>query len=114
MSSLKQPRVFAFRYAVIAVIVVLAIALGSGGTATLMAAKPQSLVAAKPLSRVPVTKHGFDDARAVRLTVSRGLAVPVASNIDGHVTNYTCAAGQPIVSGTSFVSINGMPLLTLS
>jgi len=105
---------FSVRYAVIVVLVAVAVALGSGVTAAWMAAKPQSLAAAKSLTRVPVTKHGFDDARAVQVTVSRGLAVPVVSNIDGHVTAYTCAAGQPIVSGTSFVSINGTPLLALS
>src|SRR3954469_18276331 len=114
MSRREQPRVFGFRYAVIIVVVVLAIALGSGATAAGMAAKPESLAAAKPLTRVPVTKHDFDDARAVQVTISRGVAVPVVSNTEGHVTDYTCVAGQPIVSGTSFVSINGTPLLALS
>lgn len=114
MSRLRQPRAFSSRYAVTVVVVVLAIALGSGVTAAWMAAKPQSLAAAKTLDRAPVTKHDFDDARAVQVTVSRGIALPVVSNTDGHVTAYTCAAGQPIVSGTSFVSVNGTPLLALS
>src|SRR3954471_24790459 len=102
MSRRKLPRKFSFRYAAIVVVVVLAIALGSGVTAVWMAAKPQSLAAAETLTRVPVTKHDFDDARAVQVTVSHGVAVPVVSNTDGHVTAYTCAAGRPIVSGTSF------------
>ena len=114
MPRLKQPHRFSFRHALMVVIIGLAIALGSGVTAAWMAAKPQSLATAKPLAQVPVTKHGFDDARAVQVTVSQGVAIPVASNTDGHVTDYMCAAGQPIVSGTSFVSINGTPLLALS
>ena len=105
---------FTVRYAVVVVVAVVAIAFGSGVTAAWMTAKPQSLATAKPLARVPVTKHGFDDARAVQVTVSQGVAIPVASNTDGHVTEYMCAAGQPIVSGTSFVPVNGTPLLALS
>ena len=42
MSSLKPTRKLGFRYAVIIVVVVLAIALGSGVTAAWTAAKPQS------------------------------------------------------------------------
>ncbi|WP_431245418.1 peptidoglycan-binding domain-containing protein [Leifsonia xyli] len=114
MSAQQQTTRPSIRYAVIVVVAALAIALGSGVTAALTAARPESLTAAKPATRVPVAQHDFEDARAVQVTVSRGLAVPVLSNVDGHVTDYACAPDQPIVSGGSPVAVNGAPLLALS
>lgn len=114
MSAAGQSSSARTRVALMFAAIGLAIALGSGATAAFMAVRPQSLSGSATLTTVPVTKHDFDDARGVQVSVSRGQVVRGVSNVGGHVTSYACALGQPIGSGTSFASIDGVPLLALS
>lgn len=56
----------------------------------------------------------FRDPQDVTVEVIAAATVSVASPVAGTVTSSTCAAGSPVTSGESLISIDGEPLISLA
>jgi peptidoglycan hydrolase-like protein with peptidoglycan-binding domain len=84
------------------------------GAAYSSPASPQALQPPATASTFPVSQTAFDDARPVALTASRDAATTLAAPVAGRVTRYDCAPGGEVVSGTSPLSVDGVPVLALA
>lgn len=99
---------------VVALLVVIALAAGVGcGFLLVRPAIPQSLRSSTASGSITAAKSRFDDARDVTVTVHTGTGRTVASPKSGTITAYGCAPGQTIDSGTSFIAVDEVPLLSL-
>ena len=99
---------------VVALLVVIALAAGVGcGFLLVRPAIPQSLRSSTASGSITAAKSRFDDARDVTVTVHTGTGRTVASPKSGTSTAYGCAPGQTIDSGTSFIAVDEVPLLSL-
>ena len=96
---------------VVALLVVIALAAGVGCGFLLV--RPQSLRSSTASGSITAAKSRFDDARDVTVTVHTGTGRTVASPKSGTITAYGCAPGQTIDSGTSFIAVDEVPLLSL-
>ncbi|MBT1172754.1 hypothetical protein JS528_05180 [Bifidobacterium sp. MA2] len=63
---------------------------------------------------VRASSESYDDSRDVKVTVTPGSGQNVTFPTSGVVTSIDCTAGATIASGTSFVSVDGVPLLALA
>lgn len=77
-------------------------------------ATPQSFSQAEAPADFTVSQMPFDDARTVEFTISGAEGLTVHSPQEGRVTGMTCSPGDSASSGSSIVSIDGDPLLSLS
>lgn len=75
---------------------------------------PPSLDNTNRLTVVPVTSRDFTDRRTVSVEVQPSSNVPLAAGVSGRLTSVTCQVGGVVTSGTSFVSVDGIPLLALA
>ena len=75
---------------------------------------PEQMTPATASTTAPVTSEEYVDERSVSLEVVAGDAAAVGLPVAGRVTALPCTAGGTIESGTSPVSLDGVPLLALS
>ncbi|HQA30209.1 MAG TPA: hypothetical protein PKX10_02145 [Propioniciclava tarda] len=88
-----------------------------GGLVALSVAQPaipQSLGTAPAASDIEVTSEPFDDARTVQLTLVSGAPRSLAAPSAGTLTQFDCAAGGVLTSGTSPLAIDGTRILVLA
>lgn len=95
-------------------VVALLLTGAAGGVAWTTDAVPADLRPAMTPTTFPVGSTDFDDARTVRLTVTRGSSTQLTSPVEGRVTRSDCIPGAPIESGTSPVSVNDVPVVALA
>ncbi|GIG20827.1 hypothetical protein Cch01nite_15510 [Cellulomonas chitinilytica] len=95
-----------------------AVALVATGVLTGVAytthAVPTGLQPAVDASVFPVSATAFDDARPVKLSVTRGPKIALTAPVDGRVTRFACSPGASITSGTSPLALDGAPVIALA
>jgi peptidoglycan hydrolase-like protein with peptidoglycan-binding domain len=77
-------------------------------------AAPASIVSTTTAVTAPVSSESFLDSANLNLRVTALPAQKLSSQAVGLVTSDTCVAGQAMVSGTSTLSVNGTPLVSLA
>lgn len=98
-----------------AIVIVTAVALGAGVTAfSLMPSTPAALLPGADVESMPVITQAFDDARDVEVALTLKPSFAITTPASGRLTRYVCQVGEPLASGTSAMSIDGEPVLTLS
>lgn len=83
------------------------------GAAIFSPAVPHALRSGEEISEVPVTQRAFDDRHAIDIRFVRGEERSVASPGSGRLTEFECAPGARLSSGTSSLSIDGQPVVSL-
>lgn len=90
------------------------IAFCAGAIALLPEASPASLQPSPPVVDIALTSNSFSDARTVEVELLRPTEYEVVAPHDGRVTAIECSTGGTIVSGGSFFSLDGSPILALA
>lgn len=75
---------------------------------------PEQVTPVAESTAAAVTSEPYVDERPVNLAVTVGEAAPVELPVGGRVTALRCRAGGTIESGTSPVSVDGVPVLALA
>ncbi|MFI2702501.1 peptidoglycan-binding domain-containing protein [Cellulosimicrobium composti] len=90
-------------------------ALGVVGTVVYMRpVTPSSLATPERSLAFPVGEAEFDDPRPVELRLSRGDDLALTVPATGRVTTSRCKAGVPMESGSSVLTVDGVPLVGLA
>jgi peptidoglycan hydrolase-like protein with peptidoglycan-binding domain len=75
---------------------------------------PDPLRPAAAITSAPVLEQTFEDERTIPIALAVSEDTPLFANTEGKVTAVHASAGTPIASGSSPVSIDGVPVLALS
>ena len=100
----------------VAVLAALAL-LGAGlvlGTVAATPPIPDELVSGQPLTSVALVQRSFADEAEVSVTVVTEGGQTLTAEGAGRITSFACAPGQPLMSGTSLLAIDGRPAVNLS
>ncbi|SEI15546.1 MULTISPECIES: hypothetical protein [unclassified Leifsonia] len=96
----------------------LVLALVVGAAAVFLAIVPDDLPASVRPSPAPtdvaLSTNPYTDDRAVEVQLSQSVQYELLAARDGRVTGIDCSTEGQLVSGSSFYSLNGTPVVTLA
>lgn len=75
---------------------------------------PDPLRAASGEGVSPVARQQIDDARSIDVSLTIEMPRPLLAPMSGMVTSIDCAPGSTLSSGTSSMSVNGVPIVSLA
>ncbi len=108
-----QAKASGFAFAGVAL--VSGLAIGAGVALTFFVpTTPEVLQSSSSARTVPVTMQDFTDPRTVDIAVSVGAPQGVSVSRSGIITAWSCRPGESIESGKSAVTLDGVPLVSLS
>ncbi|MGV8883494.1 MAG: hypothetical protein ACOH19_15200 [Rhodoglobus sp.] len=81
---------------------------------TFLTTPPPSLAEGMPIGEVPVIQQSFADSREVEVALSIYQSVFVTAPTEGRITQFSCQPGEEVVSGSTWISVDGAPILTLA
>ena len=111
-TSRRTGNAVAASVAVLLALVLVATGLGAGFLLT-RSRIPPSLTSSTGAGSVRVSPTDFDDSRSVALTVTLGPSSTVTMPMGGTVTAMACVPGGTVVTGSTPVTVNAVPVLAL-